>query len=223
MYCKYRIVESIANSVSQYESYRDQVYRYTPSSDPSAGPSHHRHAGSDGLLGLTGPGRPYGRLLHLHSLRPRTCGCHGSLRLGRPVAQTLGRKLKDLFQSKYLNWAVHCQVLMVWWVDHTSRVVIIMCWVSNSCWVVIIMCWVSKACWVVIIMCWISHACWFIHDLWLVIRCWVMPPCWLVTRQDDPSSFAESGTWAALPCQVVIPLGPSHCEDDPSREAEPCN
>ena len=31
MYRKYRIVESIANSVSQYESYRDQVYRYTPS------------------------------------------------------------------------------------------------------------------------------------------------------------------------------------------------
>ena len=30
MYRKYRIVESIANSVSQYESYRDQVYRYTP-------------------------------------------------------------------------------------------------------------------------------------------------------------------------------------------------
>ena len=38
------------------------------------------------------------------------------------------------------------------WVDHTSRVVIIMCWVSNSCWVVIIMCW-------------ISHACWVVHDL----------------------------------------------------------
>ena len=31
MYRKYRIVESIASSVSQYESYRDQVYRYTPS------------------------------------------------------------------------------------------------------------------------------------------------------------------------------------------------
>ena len=30
MYCKYRIVECIASSVSQYESYRDQVYRYTP-------------------------------------------------------------------------------------------------------------------------------------------------------------------------------------------------
>ena len=30
MYRKYRIVESIASSVSQYESYRDQVYRYTP-------------------------------------------------------------------------------------------------------------------------------------------------------------------------------------------------
>ena len=30
MYRKYRIVESIANSVSQYESYRDQVYCYTP-------------------------------------------------------------------------------------------------------------------------------------------------------------------------------------------------
>ena len=31
MYRKYRIVESIASCVSQYESYRDQVYRYTPS------------------------------------------------------------------------------------------------------------------------------------------------------------------------------------------------
>ena len=30
MYRKYRIVESIANSVSQYESYRDRVYPYTP-------------------------------------------------------------------------------------------------------------------------------------------------------------------------------------------------
>ena len=30
MYRKYRIVESIASSVSQYESYRDQVYHYTP-------------------------------------------------------------------------------------------------------------------------------------------------------------------------------------------------
>ena len=34
MYRKYRIVESIASSVSQYESYRDQVYRYTPRYDP---------------------------------------------------------------------------------------------------------------------------------------------------------------------------------------------
>ena len=49
-----------------------------------AGPSHHRHAGSHWLLGLTGPGRPDGRLLHLRSLWPRTCGCHGSLELGRP-------------------------------------------------------------------------------------------------------------------------------------------
>ena len=31
MYRKYRIVECIASSASQYESYRDQVYRYTPS------------------------------------------------------------------------------------------------------------------------------------------------------------------------------------------------
>ena len=30
MYCKYCTVENIASSVSQYESYRDQVYRYTP-------------------------------------------------------------------------------------------------------------------------------------------------------------------------------------------------
>ena len=138
-----------------------------------AGPSHHRHAGSHGLLRLTGPGRPDGRLLHFRSLRPRTCGCLGSLGLGRPVTRTLGRKLKDLFRSMYLNWAVHCQVLMVCWVDHTSRVVIIM--------------------------------------------------CWLVTCRVDPSSFTESGTWAALPCWVVILLGPSHCEDDPSRVAEPCD
>ena len=33
MYRKYRIVECIASSVSQYESYRDQVYRYTPIHD----------------------------------------------------------------------------------------------------------------------------------------------------------------------------------------------
>ena len=33
MYRKYRIVECIASSVSQYESYRDQVYRYTPKSN----------------------------------------------------------------------------------------------------------------------------------------------------------------------------------------------
>ena len=32
MYRKYRIVECIASSVSQYESYRDHVYRYTPTS-----------------------------------------------------------------------------------------------------------------------------------------------------------------------------------------------
>ena len=32
MYRKYRIVDNIASSVSQYESYRDQVYRYTPTS-----------------------------------------------------------------------------------------------------------------------------------------------------------------------------------------------
>ena len=93
-------------------------------------------------LGLTGPGRTRRQKLHLHSLGPRTCGCHGSIGLGRPVAQTLGRKLKDLFSSMYLNWSVHCQTLMVWWVDHTSRVV--MCWVINACWVVNIMCWVSK-------------------------------------------------------------------------------
>ena len=30
VYCKFRIVECIVNSVSQYESYRGQVYRYTP-------------------------------------------------------------------------------------------------------------------------------------------------------------------------------------------------
>ena len=33
MYRKYRIVESITSSVSQYESYRDQVYCYTPRQD----------------------------------------------------------------------------------------------------------------------------------------------------------------------------------------------
>ena len=30
MYRKYHIVESITSSVLQYESYHDQVYRYTP-------------------------------------------------------------------------------------------------------------------------------------------------------------------------------------------------
>ena len=30
MYRKYRIVESILSNVSQYKSYRDQVYHYTP-------------------------------------------------------------------------------------------------------------------------------------------------------------------------------------------------
>ena len=33
MYRKYRIVESIASSVSQYELYHEQVYRYTPIAD----------------------------------------------------------------------------------------------------------------------------------------------------------------------------------------------
>ena len=35
MYRKYRIVNSIASSVSQYESYRDQVYPYTTITDSS--------------------------------------------------------------------------------------------------------------------------------------------------------------------------------------------
>ena len=74
----------------------------------SVGPFHHWHAGRHGLLGFTGPGRPAGRLLHLRSLRPRTCGCLGSLRFGRPVALTLGRrKLKGIFRSVYLDWVVH--------------------------------------------------------------------------------------------------------------------
>ena len=71
------------------------------------GPSHHRHAGRHRLLGLTGPGRPAGRLLHLCSLWPRTCGCLGSLRLGRPVALMLGKKLRGLFRSVYLNRVVY--------------------------------------------------------------------------------------------------------------------
>ena len=78
-----------------------------PGTTVGPGPSHHRHAGSHGLLGLTGPGRLPGRLLHLRSLWPRTCGCLGSLRHGWPVALTLGRKLKDLFRSVYLNRVVH--------------------------------------------------------------------------------------------------------------------
>ena len=77
-----------------------------------AGPSHHRHTGSHRLLGFTGPGRPDGRLLHLRSLRPRTCGCLGLLGLGRPFAGTHGRKLKDLFWSMYLNWVVHRLTLL---------------------------------------------------------------------------------------------------------------
>ena len=77
-----------------------------PRTSVGPGPSHHRHAGRQGLLGLTGPGRPAGRLLHLRSLWPRTwtCGCLSSLGLGRPVALTLGRKLKGLFGSM---WVVH--------------------------------------------------------------------------------------------------------------------
>ena len=63
-------------------------------------------------LGLTGPGRTGRQKLHLLSLGPRTCGCHSSLGLGRLVAQTLGRKLKDLFWS--MCWVVN-----------------IMCWVSK--------------------------------------------------------------------------------------------
>ena len=78
-----------------------------PGTTVGPGPSHHRHAGSHRLLGLMGPGRPAGRLLHPRSLWPRTCGCLGSLRLGRPVALRLGRKLKDLLRSVYLNWVVH--------------------------------------------------------------------------------------------------------------------
>ena len=78
-----------------------------PGTTVGPGPSHHRHAGSHGLLGLKGPGRPPGRLLHLRSLWPRTCGCLGSLRHGWPVALTLGRKLKHLFWSVYLNRVVH--------------------------------------------------------------------------------------------------------------------
>ena len=78
-----------------------------------AGPSHHRDAGSHGLLGFTGPRRPDGRFLHLRSLRPRTSGCLSSFGLGRPVAAgTLGRKLKDLFWSMYFNWVVHGLTLL---------------------------------------------------------------------------------------------------------------
>ena len=38
MYRKYRIGKCIARSVSQYESYRDQVYRYTPTWDVITNP-----------------------------------------------------------------------------------------------------------------------------------------------------------------------------------------
>ena len=78
-----------------------------PGTTVGPGPSHHRHAGRHRLLGLTGPGRPAGRLLHLCSLWPRTCGCLGSLRLGRPVALMLGKKLRGLFWSVYLNRVVY--------------------------------------------------------------------------------------------------------------------
>ena len=77
-----------------------------------AGPSHHRHAESHRLLGFKGPGRPDGRLLYLRSLRPRTCGCLGSFRLGRPFVGKFGRMLKNLFWSMYLNWVVHCLTLL---------------------------------------------------------------------------------------------------------------
>ena len=100
-------VGPMGSSIALPTSWSVAFWPLGPGTAVRPGPSHHRHAGSHGLLGLTGPGRPACRLLHLRSLWPKTCGCLGSLRLGRPVALTLGRKLKDLFRSMYLNRVVH--------------------------------------------------------------------------------------------------------------------
>ena len=50
MYRKYRIVESNACSVSQYESYRDQVYRYTPTAENPSWVARCDIKGSDGTM-----------------------------------------------------------------------------------------------------------------------------------------------------------------------------
>ena len=49
MYRKYRIVECIASSVSQYESYRDQVYHYTPSCHNTRGRVRNRKSNPEGV------------------------------------------------------------------------------------------------------------------------------------------------------------------------------
>ena len=60
-----------------------------PGNTVGPGPSHHRHAGRHRLLGLMGPGRPAGRLLHLRSLWPRTCGCLALFVLDDPLLLSL--------------------------------------------------------------------------------------------------------------------------------------
>ena len=62
MYDKYRIVESIASSVSQYKLYCDRVYRYTPIWGKTRVNDHHYTAGSQYLT------HPF------NSLRPRQNG-----------------------------------------------------------------------------------------------------------------------------------------------------
>ena len=65
MYCKYRIVESIGISVSQYKSYRDQVYRYTPTHDIQQQPYFY-----DSLIGWPMTFNSYGSSL-LAEILPR--------------------------------------------------------------------------------------------------------------------------------------------------------
>ena len=176
-----------------------------------AGPSHHRHAGSHGLLGLTGPGRPDGRLLHLRSLEPRTCGClnwlswtwttrrwnawqevEGPLpehvsQLGRPLPSPDGVLSRPHLPGHHHH--VLGQQRLLGCHHHVLGQQRLLGRPRSLA----------------------RHS---------LPSC---PPCWLVTRRVDQSSFAESGTWAALPCRVIILLGPSHCEDDPSRKAKTCD
>ena len=70
------------------------------------GTSHHIHAGLQGLLLISGPGRPVGRLC-LRSLR-RAGWLRSLLRLGQPVIPMFGwRGLYSFFWSMEFNGVVH--------------------------------------------------------------------------------------------------------------------